>query len=377
MKPVKVAVVGCGMISDPYLSTMTTKFKILEVVGCADRDQARADAAAVKFDIKAMSVDEILADPSIEVVVNLTPPAAHHDVCKQLLEAGKHVYTEKVLSVELADAADLVRIADERGLYLGSAPDTFLGAAVQTARYVVDSGMIGEVTSCFAALSRDNEISARAFPFVPFPGGGIGFDVGIYYLTALLSILGPVASVSGVVRTNGPEKANWALEKFGEPIKVLSEDLMAGCLQFAGGAVGTVLFDSNSIFIIPERPSLVIHGSLGVVYLPDPNGFGGEVKVVLKGNSEPAAVQQSHAFDAECRGLGVAEMAWSLRMGRRHRANKELAYHALDVLHGIVRSSETGRSEAIASTFEKAPAIPRGYSGGGVFGFIEETGLAV
>jgi predicted dehydrogenase len=377
IKPVKTAVVGCGMISDAYLSTMTEKFNILDVVGCCDLDEAKAKAKGQKYGIQGLTMEEILADPSIELVVNLTTPTSHYPVIKQLLEGGKQVYTEKVLTVELGHAAEVVKIADERNLYLGSAPDTFLGSALQTARYVVDSGMLGEITSCYCAMTRDSNILNRAFPFTAKPGGGIGFDVGIYYITALLSILGPVREVSGVVRTKDSEKQDYALEHFGEPIYVEAENLMVGTLQFACGTIGNLLFDSNSIFILPEKPSLALFGSMGVMYMADPNQFGGEVKIILKGNNEPFVMQQSHPFSSEIRGLGVAEMAWSLRMGRKNRANKEMAYHALEVLHGIVKSSETKANQRMQSTFDKPPPIPRGYSGHTYFEFMEEIGLAL
>ena len=377
IQPVKTAIVGCGAISDAYLSTMIYKFKILDVVGCCDVNADKAEGKAQKYGIKALTMEEILADSTIELVVNLTTPMAHYPVIKQLLEAGKHVYTEKVLSVELAHAAELVKIADQKGLYLGAAPDTFLGSAIQTARYVVDSGMIGDITSCYCALTRDSELFSRAFPFTTKPGGGIGFDVGIYYITALLSILGPVKEVSGVVQTRKPERQDYSLENFGKTFQVESENLMAGILQFESGTVGNVLFDANSIFIMPEKPSLVLFGSMGALVMADPNQFGGEVQIVLKSNNEPFIMQQSHAFSDECRGLGVAEMAWSMRMGRKNRASKEMAYHALEVLHGFVKSSETKSNQIMQSTFEKMPPIPRGYSGQTFFEFVEEAGIAL
>jgi predicted dehydrogenase len=375
--PIKIAVVGCGAISDAYLSTMIQKFKILEVVGCCDHNAHKAAQKAHAYGIRVLSMDDILSDQRIEIVVNLTAPTAHYPVIKQLLEAGKHVYTEKVLSVGLEEAAHLVDLANERGLYLGAAPDTFLGAAIQTARYVVDSGMIGEVTSCTCTLTRDSELFSRAFPFTARPGGGIGFDVGIYYITALLSLLGPVTEVSGMVRTWKPTRPQLSLERFGEPYPIECETLMAGGLQFACGTVGNLLFDANSIFTAPERPHIALHGTLGVLHMADPNGFGGDVRVTLKGNNEPFVMQQSHAYSGECRGLGVAEMAWSMRLGRKQRANKEMAYHALEVLHGIVRSSETKATQALQSSFEKMPAIPRGYAGQTHFDFIEEASLAL
>lgn len=377
IQPVKTAVVGCGGISAAYLSTMLKKFKILEVVACCDLNLEKAQATAQKYGLQVLTLDEILADTTLELVVNLTTPIAHYPVIKQLLEAGKHVYTEKVLAVELEHAAELVKIAAEKKLYLGAAPDTFLGSAIQTARYVVDSGMLGEITSCYCAFTRDGDILNRAFPFTAKPGGGIGFDVGIYSLTALLSILGPVKEVSGVVRTRKPDRPNYALEHFGESFQVECENLMSGLLQFECGTVGNLLFDSNSIFIFPEKPSLVLFGTLGILFMADPNQFGGEVKVLLKGNNEPVVMPQSHAFQDESRGLGVAEMAWALRLGRKNRANQELAYHALEVLHGIVKSSATKTNQPINSTFEKLPPIPRGHTGQGFFDFIEETGLAL
>jgi predicted dehydrogenase len=377
IQPVKTAIVGCGAISDAYLNTMINKFKILDVVGCCDRNLEKAETAAQKYGIGVLTLDEILADDAIEIVVNLTTPTAHYPVIKQLLEAGKHVYTEKVLSVELEHAADLVEIADRKNLYLGAAPDTFLGSAIQTARYVVDSGLLGDITSCSCTLTRDGDILYRAFPFTTKPGGGIGFDVGIYTITALLSILGPVKEVAGVVQTRRPERPDYSLDRFGESFPVECENLMAATIQFDCGTIGNMLFDSNSVFMLPEKPSVVLFGTMGVMYMADPNSFGGDVRIVLKGNNDPFTMQQSHAFSTECRGLGVAEMAWSMRLSRKNRANKELAYHALEVLHGIVRSSETKSNQVMQSTFEKTPAIPRGYSGQSFFEFVEEMGIAL
>ena len=377
IQPVKTAIVGCGMISDAYLSTMINKFKILDVVGCCDQNAERAQRMAQKYGLKVLSMEEILADKSIEIVVNLTTPVAHYAVIKQLLEGGKNVYTEKVLSVELAQAAELLKIADQKKLYLGAAPDTFLGSAIQTARYVVDSGMLGEITSCYCAFTRDGDILNRAYPFTAKPGGGIGFDVGIYSITALLSILGPVKEVSGVVRTRKPERPDYSLEHFGEPFQVECENLMAGLMQFEGGPVGNILFDANSIFLFPEKPSLVLFGTLGIMQMADPNNFGGDVRVTLKGSSEPFIMQQSHAFNAECRGLGVADMAWSMRMGRGNRASKEMAYHALEVLHGMVTSSQTKSNQVMKSSFARTPAIPRGHTGQTYFEFLEEPGIGL
>lgn len=375
VKPVKVAVVGCGEISDTYLRSMIGRFQILEVVGCCDRNPERAEQAAEKYNIKVLSMEDIIADNSIEMVLNLTAPTAHYSVIKQLLEAGKHVYTEKVLAVELEQAAELVKIASEKNLYLGVAPDTFLGASIQTARYVVESGLIGQVTSFHCALSRDISLIAEHAPFAVQPGAGIGFDVGIYYITAILSILGPVTEVSGITKTLNKDRKHFFIEKLDMPYEMQCENIMASTLQFDCGAVGSMLFDSNSILTAPEKPTFVLFGTEGVMHMSDPNLFGGEVKVILKGNTEPMVMQQSHSFTGESRGLGFAEMAWSLRKGRVHRANQEMAYHALEILHSIVLSGEKKKHVTLKSTFAKMPPIPRGYMDKSYFESQEESGL--
>lgn len=375
MRKIRVAILGCGAISGAYLSSMINRFQILEIAGCCDRNAERAQQTAEKYNILALSIDEIIADASIEIVVNLTPPTAHYSVIKQLLEAGKHVYTEKVLAIELEEAAELVRIANEKNLYLGVAPDTFLGASIQTARYVVESGMIGQVTSFHCSLNRDGSLIAELSPFTVKPGAGIGFDVGIYYLTAMLSIFGPVKEVSGITKSINKQRKHFFIDKLDEPYEVECENLMSGTLDFECGTVGSLLFDSNSIFLYPEKPTFVLYGTEGIMYMSDPNLFGGEVKVILKGNNDPVVVQQSHAFTDECRGLGVAEMAWSMKKGRLNRASKEMAYHALEILHGIVQSGDTKQHVTIKSTFMKTPPLPRGYLDSKYLYSQEESGL--
>lgn len=362
-KPVRVAVIGCGAISGIYFKNMTRRFSILEVAGCCDLDAALAARTAEAYGIPVLTMDEILADSSIELVVNLTTPAAHYSVIKNLLEHGKHVYTEKVLAVERAEAAELVRLAGDKGLLLCAAPDTFLGAAVQTARWAVDSGLIGTVTSCVATLQRDAGLLAEKFPYTANKGGGIGVDVGIYYATALLNLLGPATAVCGMAGTFRPQRTHYFTSKghFGEPYTLTAETLLAGTVQFACGAVGSLHFNSGSIRC--EKPQVVLYGTEGILYLPDPNFFGGEVKVLAKGETEPYVLPHTHAYNGDDRGLGVADMAWALRQGRTPRTHKELAYHALEVLTGILESSETHAFYEMKSTFTRQPALPRGYLG--------------
>ena len=194
MKRIKTAVVGCGSISDIYMTNLTNgKFTVMELVACSDLMVERMNARAAKFGIKAMSLDEICANPEIEMVICLTTPAAHYPIIKQALLAGKHVFSEKMIAVDLWQGKELVQIANEKGLHLGVAPDTFLGASVQTAKYIVDKGLIGKPLSCRASISRDYGIYAEFLTHLAKKGAGIGFDMGGYYLTALAAILGPVS----------------------------------------------------------------------------------------------------------------------------------------------------------------------------------------
>ncbi len=363
IKPVRVAVIGCGVISGIYFENMTKRFSILEVAGCCDLNDEAASATAQKYGIPKLTMEEILADDSIEIVINLTTPAAHYSVIKNLLSHGKHVYTEKVLAVDRGEAAELVQLAAEKNLLLCAAPDTFLGAGAQTARFAVESGLIGTVTSCVATLQRDAGLLAEKFPYTAKTGGGIGVDVGIYYATVLLSILGPASTVCGMSKTHEPERAHFFTShgNFGEPYTITAETLLAGTVQFQSGAVGSLHFNSASIRC--EKPQLVLYGTQGILYLPDPNFFGGEVKVLAKGQMEPYVLPHTHAYDGDDRGIGVAEMAWALRKGRTPRAHKEMAYHALELLTGVIESGETGKFYEMKSSFEQQPPLPRGYLG--------------
>lgn len=363
VKPVRIAVVGCGKISGIYFENMKDRFSILELAGCCDLNAQAAQAASQRYGIPVLSMEQILQDESIEIVVNLTTPGAHYEVIRTLLEHGKHVYTEKVLAVQLEQALELVRLADERGLLLCAAPDTFLGAAGQTARFAVDSGLIGTVTSCVAVLQRDAGLLAEKFPFTARPGGGIGIDVGIYYATALLNLLGPAVAVSGMADTFEPQRRHFFTSggHLGEPYTLAAETLLAATVRFASGAVGSLHFNSGSIRC--EKPFVAIYGTQGILYLPDPNFFGGEVRILAKGQTESYVLPHTHAYDGDDRGLGVADMAWALRTGRTPRAHKEMACHALELLCGAVVSGETGSVYRMKTTFERQSPIPRGYMG--------------
>jgi predicted dehydrogenase len=372
-KKVKVAVVGCGVISDIYLKNMTSNFNILEVVGCCDIIPERMERRAAQYNIRQMKIEEILDDKGIELVLNITDPVNHHLVSSQVLNAGKNLYSEKPIDLSIEAARELVKLADAKGALYGNAPDTFMGQAIQTARFYLDSGLIGEISSACAVLNRDSGFLAERYPFTALPGGGIGLDVGVYYVTALLSILGPVTEVCGFVDTLKPDRVHCfpSQENFGEPYRLQAENRVAGSFRFASGVMGSIHLNSASIQ--NEKPQLVVYGSEGILYLADPNGFGGEVKAILKGHSEPLTLQPTHGYSENSRGIGPAELAWALRLGRRPRTSKEMAFHGLELLLGLYRSCETGQFYRMSSSFERPHPLPRGCLGG----YEAESALAV
>ena len=377
IKKVKTAVIGCGMISEIYLKNMTTAFNILDVIGCCDIIKERMEKKASLHNIKQMSIEQILSDKNIELVLNITDPVNHNLISKQVLNAGKHLYSEKPIDLSIKAARELLELADKKNVLFGCAPDTFLGEAIQSARYYIDTGLIGEPTSVVVLLNRDAGFLAEAYPFTAFPGGGIGLDVGVYYITAILSILGPVKQVSGFVSTKNPERMHYfpQNDNFGEKFKLQAENLVAGSFLFENGVFGSLMFNSCSIG--NEKPQIIIYGTEGILYMPDPNNFGGEVKAILKGQFEPVILPPTHAFPDNHRGIGPAELAWSLRRGRKPRTSKEMAFHGLELLLGLYESCETKKFYEMTSTFEIPLPIPRGYLGESYGGSPPESGIAV
>lgn len=377
MKRVKTAVIGCGAISDIYFQNMINNFEILEVAGCCDLNRAAAARAADTYGIPVMSMEEILADPEVEMVVNLTNPAAHYALNRELLQCKKHVYSEKVVAADIAQGRELLELSKAQGRLLCSAPDTFLGAAVQTARYLVETGMIGAVTSCVAVLQRDAAQLAEKFPYTARPLGGIGLDVGIYYTTALINILGAVTEVCGMSGTMYPEQVHYfaANDNFGECYRHESETYLMGNLRFENGCIGSLHFNSRSIRT--ETPYVLLYGTEGILKLPDPNFFGGEVQLILKGQTVPVNFPLTHGYCGNDRGLGAAEMAWSLRKGRLPRANAAMALHAMEILTGVMESSEAGRFYRMTTEFERTPGIPKGYPGAEYANNQAEMGLYI
>jgi len=374
IRKIKTAIIGCGMISQAYMEFFSKRTQIIDLVACCDLDKVRAKEKATEFGIKVMTFEEIINDSEIELVINLTNPNIHYTITKQALEHKKHVYSEKMIAVELQEGKELCEIAIKNGVRLGVAPDTFLGGSIQTAKYIVDSGIIGEVTSTVASLNRDFSITADILPHLNKRGGGIPFDVGCYYITALAAILGPVTKVTGFAKINHQHRVNNRLgtPNFKEQVVVDSENIMVGALQYESGVLGSFHITSESI--LDERPHLEIYGTKGILIMGDPNTFDSPV-YVKKMLGETIQFPFTHGFTKESRGMGATEMAWAIRTNRPHRASMEMAYHVFEMVHGILISAKEDKTYHMQSTFTKPNSLMDGYLDVGDWGPIEERVL--
>ena len=365
MDRTKAGIIGCGNISKIYCEA-PSKFSNIEIVAVADIDLERARAKAAEHGIaKALSVNDLLADPEVAIVINLTIPAVHAAVSKSALEAGKHVYSEKPLATNREDAAVLLALARSKNLRVGCAPDTFLGAGLQTCRKLLDEGHIGEpVAAAGWMLSHGAEHWHPDPEFFYQPGAGPMFDMGPYYLTAMTSLLGPVRRVTGSARITFAERTISSKPKFGQTIKVNTATHIAGVMDFAGGAVGTLTtsFDVYGGAV----PFVEIYGSEGTLSLPDPNTFGGAVKVRLGREKEFVEQPLAFPYDQNSRGIGVADMAAAIRGNRPHRASGEMAAHVLDLMISFHEASESGCHVNVGSSMQRPAAFPAGLQAGSV-----------
>ena len=357
MEAVKVGIIGCGNISDVYLES-SKKFESIEVVACADLIKARASAKAKKHELpKACTVKQLLADRSIEIVVNLTVPGAHGEVALAALNAGKHIYSEKPLALTREEGQQILAVAKKKDLLVGCAPDTFMGAGIQTVRKLIDDGWIGEPVSATAFMQCHGHEHWHPDPeFFYQAGGGPMFDMGPYYLTAMVSLLGPVRRVCGAAHITFPERTITSEQKNGTKIRVEVPTHIAGIMDFQNGVIGTII-TSFDVWAA-NTPCLEIHGTTGSIGMPDPNGFGGPVRLyraVTKGWREAPF---SHPYAENARGLGVADMACALRSGRAHRASGTLAYHVLDIMHACHDSSDKGRHVNLKSQCVRPAPMP-------------------
>ncbi len=356
MHPLRVGIIGVGNISGIYLKNLG-EFRSTEVVAVADIDLDRAKTvAAQNGNIAALTPENLIHSSEVELVLNLTIPRAHGPVAIGAVRAGKHVYNEKPLTIEISDAETLLSEATKAGVLVGGAPDTFLGGGIQTCRALIDSGAIGEPVAANAfMLSRGHESWHPAPEFYYAPGGGPMFDMGPYYITALLNLLGPIRRVSGSTRISFPTRTITSQPNSGKIIEVETSTHITGTMDFANGAIGhiTTSFD----VIGNDMPSIVIYGSEGTLVVPDPNGFGGEPMIKRRGENSFSPVALTHGFTENSRGLGVLDMAYAIRTGSSVRASGELAKHALEVMHAFEQSSVSEKHIQLSANFDRPEAM--------------------
>ncbi len=352
-----VGIIGCGNISAAYMR-MADFFSTYSVVACADLNLDAAKARAEEFNLRAQTIDDLLAADDIQVIVNLTIPAAHFEVSKRILEAGKSVYSEKPYVLTLEEGAELRDLAQSKGLRIGSAPDTFLGQSHQRARAIIDAGEVGKVLSgtCYV-MGHGMEDWHPNPDFFYQEGAGPVLDIGPYYVTNLIQLLGPVEKVVALSSTPFAERTIGSEPRRGEKIPVTTPTTINALLQFKSGAQIT-LGTSWDVWA-HNHPNTELYGETGTLFVPDPNFFGGELKVTNK-SDEVELPADDHPFGvvndgdhANYRGAGLADMCQAMNEGREHRCNDALALHAVEVMTAILKSGESGQFETLTTTCER------------------------
>ncbi|MXU65992.1 Gfo/Idh/MocA family protein [Oceanomicrobium pacificus] len=361
-----VGIIGCGNISTTYFK-FAPLFKGIEMRACADMNPDAAQAQADAFGLRAMSVEDLLAADDIDIIVNLTIPDAHFAVSKAILEAGKHVYSEKPLVLSLEEGETLRGLADAKGLKVGCAPDTFLGGSHQMARKLIDDGAIGSVTSGTAHVMNHGMEHWHPNPdFFFLPGGGPVLDLGPYYIANLINLLGPVERVAALTGMATPTRTISSEPRNGEEIAVKTPTDIHALLSFKSGAAITL---SSSWDVWAHRHGhMELYGTEGSLFLPDPNFFGGTVEMAGRdGEIAPVPLwdhpfgipnqQHSQGMMANHRSAGLADMAAAILEDRDFRCALERALHGVDVMLSILKSGETGAFVTLSTTCSRPEAL--------------------
>lgn len=337
---INVGVIGCGNISGIYISNIKNVFHNTNVFACADINPNAAKEVSEKWNIPVMSVEEMLNCPDIQIILNITIPGAHFDINKRALQKGKHVYSEKPLALSFVQGCELVELAESKGLLLGCAPDTFLGGGLQTCRKLIDDDFIGEPIGATAFMMCHGHESWHPNPeFYYKKGGGPMFDMGPYYVTALVSLMGSVVEVTGLTNRSFEKRTITSQPKFGQIIDVEIPTHIAGLMRFENGGVASIItsFDVwNS-----SLPRIEIYGTKGTLIVPDPNHFCGPVLLSTLDGSGFKEVPLTHIYAENSRGLGVADMAQCILENRTdNRASGRLANHVLEIMCAIYTASD-------------------------------------
>ena len=361
MEPVKIGILGVGAISGIYLQNLTQLFREVEVLGVYDLFREKCEKAQAEYHFPKIydSQEALLQDPEVQIVLNLTRPFEHYDTTKAALLAGKHVYSEKPLAATYEQGKELVALAHEKGLMLGGAPDTFLGSGIQTCRKLIDDGYIGTPVGAAAfMICRGHESWHPSPEFYYQFGGGPMMDMGPYYLTALVNLLGGVSSLTGVTKASFAQRTITSEPKKGQVIQVEVPTHVTGIMNFENGAVGTILTTFDVHYDTQAR--LEIYGSEGTLSVPDPNGFGGPVKLLRPEDGSWKEIPLLFDYQENSRGLGLADMAKALQTGRPFRADCEQTLHVLEIMTGFEKSSREGRLLQLESRDTRKAPMHRG-----------------
>ena len=356
-KITKVGVIGCGNISDAYFKAAKT-FTSMQYTYCADLNMEAAKAKEELYGCKAVSVEELLANDEVEIVLNLTTPQVHAKVNTMALEAGKHVYAEKPFALSIEEGTPVIELAKKKNLRIGSAPDTFLGGGIQTVRKLIDENWIGTPVSGTAFMMCPGHESWHPAPeFYYLSGGGPLFDMGPYYITALINLLGPVKKVTAINGRAFDERTCTSEDRFGDKMPVDVDTHVAGLLEFECGTIITLIMS----FDIAKHscPCLELHGTAGSIAVPDPNTFGGPVKFA-KARCDWQEVPIPFGYTDNMRSIGLADMAKAIKDGRKHRCSGELAFHVLEVMCALEKSSKEETHIYLKSSCERPNALPLG-----------------
>jgi len=354
MKKIKIGFVGCGDISGIYFKNLTGLFKEIEIAGVCDLVPEKAERAAKQYNVPRIYKDmhELFADDEVDIVLNITRPYEHFDVTMAAIKAGKHVYSEKPLGASLDEGILLIQAAKERGVLVGGAPDTFLGAGIQTCRKLIDDGFIGDVVGTSAFMVCRGHESWHPDPeFYYKYGGGPLLDMGPYYISALVNLIGKVSTVGGMAKATFKKRMITSEPKNGTIIDVEVPTYITGLMQFDCGAIGTIFttFDAYAA----EVPRIEIYGSEGTLSVPDPNTFGGPVRLYRPECGSFTEIPLTFDYPDNSRGLGLADMAKAIQTDREFRANSHLTFHVLEVISGITESSASKKFIKISSGPER------------------------
>ncbi len=362
-----IGIIGCGNISTSYLR-LAPLFKGLEVRAVADINMDAASARAAEFNTRALSVEDLLANEDIDIVINLTVPDAHYGVSMAILAAGKHAYSEKPLVLTLEQGVSLRDLAASKGLSVGCAPDTFLGGAHQQARALLDAGRVGDIIAGAACVQNHGMESWHPNPdFFFLPGAGPMLDLGPYYVANLINLLGPVKRVAAL--TSIPEAArtigNGA--RLGQKVPVKTPTNIHALLEFVSGA--TIQLSTSWDVWHHKRNHFELYGTEGTLYVPDPNFFGGQVEIGGKDGSLTEIEPWDHPFGinnqdregrpavANYRTAGLADMAMAQMAGREHRCSLERTLHGVEIMAGCIKSGETGQFVIMTTTCTRPASL--------------------